>query len=330
MIKKQFTDSIGAWKIVCTYMIVILHYGGAVGWKLAVEFFFIVAGLLMAYEYDIKNTEYLQYISKRILRLWPHYIFSFVVFIVVSMIMDGGGVKFSQLFLELRYSILEIFMLQILGIGNYAKNHGAVWYVSALMISTVFLYGLLKRFGTKKSIRLLMCIVCIFVGYCARFVFGDMCIVTYETSEGLCLIPGLVRGISEMAIGIECYYIGKWLTNKGIFEEKRKQWIIIEVVIMTILTVYTRWKLDCHVGVIFSYAIIAVIAFFVRHNERFSRYSNKLGKYTYAIYLNHPIILIICAEQKLWIVLLIVTIYSIITTESIDKIENIVMKRKGV
>lgn len=72
-------------------MIVILHYGGAVGWKLAVEFFFIVAGLLMAYEYDIKNTEYLQYISKRILRLWPHYIFSFVVFIVVSMIMDGGG-----------------------------------------------------------------------------------------------------------------------------------------------------------------------------------------------------------------------------------------------
>lgn len=86
-------DSIGLWKILCTYMIVVLHWGGAIGWKLAVEFFFITSGLLMAYDFDIKEMGWLKYIRKRILRLWPHYIFSFVVFIAVSTILSGGGIS---------------------------------------------------------------------------------------------------------------------------------------------------------------------------------------------------------------------------------------------
>lgn len=72
-------------------MIVILHFGGAIGWKLAVEFFFIASGLLAAYDFDVKKAGYWQYIRKRILRLYPHYIYSFVIFIAVSAIISGGG-----------------------------------------------------------------------------------------------------------------------------------------------------------------------------------------------------------------------------------------------
>lgn len=61
---KQRVDSLGFWRIICTYMIVALHYGYSTGWKLAVEFFFIVSGVLMAYEYDIYRTPYKEYIKK--------------------------------------------------------------------------------------------------------------------------------------------------------------------------------------------------------------------------------------------------------------------------
>lgn len=309
-------DSIGLWKILCTYMIVILHYGDAIGWKLAVEFFFIVSGLLLACDYDIKGMGYLQYIQNRILRLWPHYIFSFVVFILISTIISRGG--YNSVVTELRYSFLEIFMLQILGIGDYATNHGAVWYVSALMVSSILLYGGLKLIGKDRRKRNLFCIICMIGGWCSQFVFGQMCIVTYDSEMGLCLMPGLIRGISEMAVGVECYYIGKWMMNRGIFEKYGKALITIEIFVMVMVTAYTRMNLKNYVSIILAYACVIIISFFAKHNWMF-RYFNKWERYTYAIYLNHPIILILLDGRSLWMVLAIVTGYSIITTKMIEK-----------
>lgn len=309
-------DSIGLWKILCTYMIVVLHWGGAIGWKLAVEFFFITSGLLMAYDFDIKEMGWLKYIRKRILRLWPHYIFSFVVFIAVSTILSGGGYKFVVA--ELRRSIFEILMLQIVGIDYYATNHGAVWYVSALVVASIFLYGILRSIGKDRRKRNIFCAICIIGGWCSQFMFGQLCIVTYDSQWGLCLIPGLIRGISEMAIGVECYFLGKWLKHRKVFEKYGKILVFIEVLVMITITFYTKMHLEKYVFIILAYACCIIVSFFAEHALIF-RYFNLWERYTYAIYLNHPIVLVLCAEKSLWIVLLIVTGYSIITTKLIEK-----------
>lgn len=318
------TDSIGLWKVLCTYMIVVLHWGGAIGWKLAVEFFFVVSGLLMAYDFDTKKMGWLKYIRKRILRLWPHYIFSFIVFITVSTIRNGGGYNF--IVSELRRSILEIIMLQIVGIGDYATNHGAVWYVSALVVSSILLYGGLKLIGKSRRRRNVFCIICMFGGWYSQFVFGQMCIVTYNSEMGFILIPGLIRGISEMAVGVECYYAGKWMENRKIFEKYGKILVFIEVLVMMVVTAYTRTHLKNYIFIIMAYACAVTISFFVEHNSIFLVF-NKWERYTYAIYLNHPIILILFEGRALWMILTLVTLYSIITTMIFERLRN-VSKRK--
>ena len=53
MINKK--NSISFWKCISTIMIICLHKGIGVGWKMAVEFFFIISWLLLAQEYDEKK-----------------------------------------------------------------------------------------------------------------------------------------------------------------------------------------------------------------------------------------------------------------------------------
>ncbi len=301
-------------------MIVILHFGGAIGWKLAVEFFFIASGLLAAYDFDVKKAGYWQYIRKRILRLYPHYIYSFVIFIAVSAIISGGG--WNYVAEKLRRSILEILMLQIMGIGYYATNHGAVWYVSALVVASIFLYGMLKLIGESKEKRNVFCAVCMIGGWCSQFAFGQLCIVTYDSEYGLCLIPGLIRGISEMAVGIECYYLGKWMCHRKIFEKYGKVFIFIEVLVMVAVMVYTKKHLDNHIFIILAYAVVITISFFAKHGSIFCCF-NKCERYTYAIYLNHPIVLILFEGKPLWVILAVVTGYSVITTKMIGKIKSV-------
>lgn len=301
-------------------MIVVLHWGGSNGWKLAVEFFFITSGLLMAYDFDIKEIGYLQYIRKRILRLWPHYIYSFIVFIAVSAIISGEGYEF--VIAELQRSALEVLMLQIIGIGYFATNHGAVWYVSALVVASIFLYGILRLIRKNRRKRDMLCIAFIMGGWCSQFIFGQLCIVTYDSKWGLCLIPGLIRGISEMAVGIECYYFGKWMKSKKIFDKYRKSLVFIEVLVMMSVTIYTRENLKNYVFIIMAYACAIIISYFVEHGLFFWMF-NRWERYTYAIYLNHPIILILLKERPLWMVLTVVTVYSIITTMIFDRLKEI-------
>lgn len=336
---KYRVDSLGFWRTVCTYMIVALHYGYSTGWKLAVEFFFIVSGFLMAYEYDEKRTPYKLYIKKRVLRLWPHYIFSFIVFIVFYTLRQGYS--FTQLLVEIKHSVLEIFMVQILGLGDYASNHGAVWYVSSLFVSSIILYAVLdikNRHVDNKNIMLMrlstgqqtLLLLFIIMGYCSKFIFGDMCIATYESKYGLSLIPGLIRGISEMSVGIESYLLGAWLDNKGFFNKYRGLWIGLELMIIASTIIYTYYRLDRYVLVIMMFAVSVIIGFFVEHNEAFSKLTSKFSRYTYPIYLNHPIVLIICVNLPLWGVLVIVTVYSMLTLGVVDRMKKIFMKGKVI
>lgn len=230
-------------------------------------------------------------------------------------------------------------MVQILGFGDWASNHGAVWYVSSLFVSSQILYAVLnikyRSNDNKKKMKLsvgqyALLLIFIIMGYCSQFIFGDMCIVTYESKYGFCLIPGLIRGISEMSVGIESYFIGTWLNNRGIFNKCRELWIGLELMIMTSTILYTFYRLDKYFLVITMFAISVTIGFFVEHNKTFSEITSKLSLYTYPIYLNHPIVLILCTNMPLWGVLVIVTFYSMLTVVIVDRIKMIFRKRKFI
>ena len=275
---KSYKSSLDFWRIVFTYLIVALHYGYSVGWKLGVEFFFILSGMLLAAECNIKKTGFKQYVWKRIRRLYPHYIFSFFVFVLI--LDNGGGI--AGLIQVIRKSMLEICMLQILGIGDYASNHGAVWYISSLFLSSIFLYGCLKRLSKRKNFFIL--VVLIVLGYFSQFLFGSMCIATWESPIGFCLLPGLVRGLNEMSLGILCFYIGRVLDEKGIWKRKREFLIGIEFLSMLFIVIYTYKHLDNYVLILALFCVAVTTGYFCQHDILSHTLIRKFSLLTYPIY----------------------------------------------
>lgn len=321
---KNHKSSLDFWRIVFTYLIVALHYGYSIGWKLGVEFFFILSGMLLAAEYDIKRTDFKHYVWKRVRRLYPHYIFSFIVYVLIFD--NGGGI--SGLIHVIGKSILEICMLQIVGIGDYASNHGAVWYISSLFLSSIFLYGCLKRLSKKGCFFILVFLIAI--GYFSQFLFGSMCIVTWESPIGFCLLPGLIRGLSEMSLGILCFYLGRIFDEKGIWKRKKEVLIGIEFLCMLIVVIYTYKHLDNYVLVLALFCVAVTIGYFCQHNILSCALIRKFSFLTYPIYLNHPIWLIILGSAcPFFIVLFIVTVYSAVTYSVLKRLEGLLRKEKS-
>lgn len=321
---RNHRSSLDFWRIVFTYLIVALHCGYSIGWKLGVEFFFILSGMLLAAESSIKRTDFKQYVWKRIQRLYPHYIFSFVVFVLI--LDNGGGISgFIQV---IRKSMLEMCMLQIIGIGDYASNHGAVWYISSLFLSSMFLYGCLKKISKKKSYFIFA--ILITLGYFSQFLFGSMCIVTWESPIGFCLLPGLVRGLSEMSLGIFCFYIGRMLDEKGIWRRRREILIVIEILCMMFIVIYTYKHLDNYVLILALFCVAVTTGYFCQHDILSHTLIRKFSLLTYPIYLNHPIWLTILGSTcPLFIVLFVVTVYSAITYYILKRLERLFRKGKS-
>lgn len=321
---KNDKNSLDFWRIIFTYLIVALHYGYSIGWKLGVEFFFILSGMLLAAECTVKKTGFRQYVWKRIRRLYPHYIFSFIVFVLI--LDNGGGIM--GLLQVLRKSLLEICMLQIIGIGDYASNHGAVWYVSSLFISSVFLYGCMKFLSYK--VHLFIFLVFIALGYFSQFLFGSMCITTWESPLGFCLLPGLIRGLSEMSLGILCFYIGRMLDERGMWRKKREFLIGMEILSMSFIVLYTYKHLDNHVLILALFCIAVTTGYFCEHGLLSHALIKKFSLFTYPVYLNHPIWLIILGNHcPIFIVLLVVTFYSVITYYILKKLDKLFRKEKA-
>lgn len=112
---------------------------------LSVEFFFIVSGFFIARKalvekksiYNIKK-----YLLNRFYRLYPHYILSLIVMILVSIVM-GEKIQDS-------YNIgAEIFMVQTLGFTKGGINYPD-WYISVLFWGSIIFYFVLlwaKKWG---------------------------------------------------------------------------------------------------------------------------------------------------------------------------------------
>lgn len=316
-------DTTNLWRIVFTFCIVALHEGNtpSYGWKMAVEFFFICSGMLLAMEKEYKRTPIKKYIIKRVYRLYPHYIFSYCIYMYCWMWVEGYSL--SEITVEFKYSLLEIFMLQALGVGRWCSNHGAVWYVSVLFMVSVVAYTLLVKLD-KRSI-LCVCFLGIILGIVSKCFFGNWCIATFQIANRLTLIPGLIRGISEISLGIICFYLGEKISENKIIKEYYWIWNAVELFLMSGVIIYLYFHLKNEILVTTLIAISTMLAFWCEHPwiTGANRALKCGGKITYAIYLNHPLFILLLGDNgsvKWGILFLIVTLYSVGTYVVIRKI----------
>ena len=209
-------------------------------------------------------------------------------------------------------------MLQALFYGDMCTNHGAVWYVSVLLIVTIVLSSVLKG---NRCIKLSAVTLFIMLGLFSKSFFGEWCIATYNINGNLTLWPGIIRGLSEMSVGIAVFYLGRKI--QVFFLQYRRSCIMLETVIMVIIIVYTYFRLDNQLIIIVGLSIALMFSFYTQHSigDLEKKVLGKWAKVTYAIYLNHPVLILLFKNNlKLHELLIIVTIYSFITSAIIDRI----------
>lgn len=259
---------------------------------LAVELFFILSGFFLAWKLNLTKTCW-EFIKSKLIRLYPSMLFATILYFITSLI--------SSLDFKLYPTLLALIGLNgtnlVLSIGPF--NIGIFWFVSALLWTSFLLYYLRKNFQIKSVNLLLVLLIFFSYGLCIHFESGRMDKVAKVYFHVLNV--GMLRAIAGMSIG---YFIGEWF--KANFD-KIKNWLPnkAQVILLTFTEFITLYfiinnlmlhKLSFKNQIVFIVAFSFIILLFLSKKGVISKFLEKINwhcfsKYTYSLFLTHPIII---------------------------------------
>ncbi len=128
------------WKIVFCYLLIRYHVYWDDRWYLGAEFFFIVSGYLLAKDFFNNHDTPLNYLKKRLIKLYPYFIISFVV----ALLLKERPFNIDNVLQHYKEFLL------IHGWGFFGSNdpewyNGPDWYLSALLGAGYIIYFLLGK-----------------------------------------------------------------------------------------------------------------------------------------------------------------------------------------
>ncbi|MET2984910.1 acyltransferase family protein [Aureibaculum conchae] len=264
-----------------------------------VDFFFVLSGFVIAYNYnDMRTfTEFYIYMKKRIARLYPLLFFTSTLYLfyrflrnfsgtIVPSLAEGEGIQSTKtIFLNYFESILFTNSNYLL--GNNLGINGPSWSISAEIIAYI-VFGLITVYavGSKKKIALFMVIL-------ASVLF---CI--YKGELFMTSTYGFVRGLISFNLGYFVYLF----SLKKIKLHNKLEYII--PILLLIIFYFLNTISDVGVakqmlGLITIPTFFALsILLLLKTNGRLSKFLDTkpmqfLGKTSYSIYLNHQLLVII-------------------------------------
>ena len=185
--------------------------------SMAVEFFFLLSGFLMArtisqetaqidYSFSSEqlSTDTLLYLKKKYFRIFPQHFVAFIItFIVFVFTRHIYGLRLLLLSLD---NIPSFFLIQMSGLNLGAINH-VTWYISCMLISMGMLYPLLKRHYYMITRVFGPLFACLMLGFLQA---TTGCITGAGAWMGVAY-KSLFRSLSELALGATSYEISKTL-----------------------------------------------------------------------------------------------------------------------
>jgi peptidoglycan/LPS O-acetylase OafA/YrhL len=327
MQKKQCLN-IELWRFIFTIGVAVMHFGYYNGFYIAVDFFFILSGFLLCFTIE-KNESGCEIFLNKIKRIYPHYIFSFLLMlgwnIYVRII---ANCKLNLLFWT--DSILEGLSLQLLAPSSNIIN-GITWYISAmLLIFPILIFSLKRNKKCFVSFYAPVIAICIYSFFESNWAHIDFGFVWLGHVNG-----GLVRGIAGMCTGTFLYYVHLNLTD-SIRQCVQNKIAFVELVIVSFVVYFSIFNRQTKFDFIeiILLAILVLLSFnetgfiFKISDNKFCKF---LGKISYEIYLNQ--LFIICVVKTLWpsnenntmrtiVYVVILILFSACTQKIIDLIKS--------
>lgn len=175
------------------------------GW-LGVEFFFLLSGYLMAREEaqlpagGELGVDTARFMAKKIRRLFPYLAFAIVVnFAVWSIPFSRFTVQYAERAMS---GLLNFIFAYSAGFpGDEFFYLGYSWYISAMVLSMLFLFPLLHR-NRKTFYGVYAPIIILFGMGLFAFKYGRL---GYVTSDDWVLSNGVLRASFELCLGCLCY-----------------------------------------------------------------------------------------------------------------------------
>lgn len=329
--KNKTYNSINLAKVVFIYMIVIFHSRLLDGilnhGYIGVEFFFIVSGFFLCRSSE-KYTTTIEYMKNRIKKLYPHYLFSLIVMVVVSLI---TGHYWEEEF----NCVAEIFMVQNLGFTKGGVNYPC-WYMSVLLWGSLAVYLMLKYIPKKIDYAVMFMLPILYFMY--SYIFQDGRTEIWCAEHGV-YVP-LIRGLADLSLGVLVHIAYQWISEKKIYDCKILKRVIeiLSAIAILLLMIYPK-NLDVIIVMLMCIFIIATASIDSIGEKLGSlKISKWLSQYEYAIFLNHAVIILLfkkfiigVAEWRVSVLLLLliitVTTYSIVTTRLVsyfvDKLQEL-------
>jgi len=315
-------------RFVAAMMIVLFHFsiefdlGVFTFGNIAVEFFFLLTGVLAAKSAEriisgggnecscvISNTY--DFLKKKLFSFYPYYLLAVVFQILVWLILV---LRKNIVFLvgDILKAIPSILMIDSAG---FRLGGGAVlavdWYLSAMMFALFIIFPvLLYRYDWASKI--MAPIVGIIGLSIIQLNFG--CITHRGSVTSISIWVDLLRATSEILIGVWIYEISKAIKEYNFTKLSKILLTILKWGLMLVVIVFANAFIDkCYSVVAFIfYAIIICFSFSeITYNIPNSRLVEILGKLSLPIFLIHMPIRRICVTMwgadvekwKVWIVI---------------------------
>lgn len=292
------SNTVSFWRIILTFAIVLLHIGYGKGSYIAVEFFFVLSGFLLAKKiYSSPNSlGVFGYIWNRFTRLYPIYFIALIIYIMVLEYQSTPGEFLINGLRDLPGFWKQILMLTPFGNPPVFFVNIPAWYVCVLFYVSIVLFILLKNVPRKVVVPILTVVAVVILGY-YFFSAGNLDLfegykeVSIGDTEVVLGSDGIFRGIADMSLGIILYNIYDKTQNKinsshVVVYHITEFVLFISVIVASMFIYHTR--LD------FVYLLVILIcvyfAFLPYENSFFNnKFINYLGGLSYSIYLNHAI-----------------------------------------
>lgn len=275
---------------------------------IAVEFFFLVSGWLIASKVEREEkrellpADALHFLGSKLRGLLPVYIFAVSFAAVKILVLEKLSLK-AWLF-RLLCAAWDILLLRISGVV-LEQVVRAIWYVSAMLIAGVIIYLLLRKFGDWFYFVIAPLGALALLGY----LFQKQADLNLIVGHFGIVAPGLVRALAEMSLGCVLYRFSMALKKVPLSLFSRLCLSAVNLIcIYGVLKGCTKMPHER-----FDYIMLLLLAmsvtlmfseqtlYFIYHNETLDRIAAYLGGLSMSIYLNHMWIKdIITALTKGW------------------------------